>query len=208
MSLVGKIRVACPACGTEHECELVQSINTETSPALRERLLRNELNLLSCPCGKRVQLAGNLLFHDPAKQFLCQVCPGGDAAVTAAIAAFRDSGATGTLRIVPSQNALIEKVRILDAGLEDWAIEVAKVLLLAALGIRDTNRIVLFEKVDPERLHWVMLENGAAQTYTSPRVSHDNIVAKRGATRPAAGELQIDRVWAVDSLRKTLPTPN
>lgn len=208
MSRVGKIRVSCPGCGTEQNCELVQSINTERSPALRERLLKGELNFLACACGRRVQLAGNLLFHDPAAQFFCQVVPGGDdAAMTRAADAFHAAGATGTLRLVPSQNALIEKVKIRDAGFEDWVIELAKVLMLASLGIRDLDRVVLFERADADSLFWVMFDGSAPTGFSSPRIVYDNLRRMRAALRPAADELQIDRVWAVEALRRIPVAP-
>jgi len=224
VSLVGKIRVTCPACGAAHECELVQSINTERAPALRERLLRGELNVMTCACGKRAQLAGNLLFHDPVAQFYCQVAPGpseraqpsaGSARgrertndnVTAATAAFRTSGASGTLRIVPSQNALVEKVKILDAGLDDWAIELVKVMLLASLDIADLDRVVLFERADADQLHWVMLSPEPVG-FSSPRAAYDNLRRDRAAAKPGPDELQIDRPWAVEALRKILREPN
>ncbi len=219
MSLVGKIRVTCPGCGTSHDCELVQSINTDRSPALRERLLAGEINMLTCECGRRVQLAGNLLFHDPGAHYLCQVCPGGEEAdrgpadqsgktIDQAAAAFRASGATGTLRLVPSQNALIEKVKILDAGLDDWAVELVKVLLLASLEIADLDRIVLFDRVDGDQLRWVMFEDGAPVTFSSPKVAYENLRRERATARPSTDELQIDRRWAVEALRKILREPN
>ena len=134
MVIRGTARVTCPACGTSHESALVQSINTQTNPKDKERLLAGELNVLECTrCGKRTQLAATVLFHDPDAHYYCQVIPGGEQAMREAAAAFAASGVSGTLRLVPSLNALVEKVKLLDAGLEDWAIEMAKVLLLASI---------------------------------------------------------------------------
>ncbi len=183
----------------------MQSINTERSPALRERLVRGELNLLTCSCGKRVQLAGNLLFHDPAAHYYCQVVPGGD--MTQAAAAFRAAGASGTLRLVPSQNALVEKVKILDAGLDDWAVELVKVMLLASLGIEDLDRVVLFDRADGDQLHWLMHDGGPI-AFASPRAGYDNLRRERATAKPGPDDLQIDRRWAVEALQKILREPN
>jgi hypothetical protein len=122
--ITGKVDVRCPACSTAQVAELVQSLNTRDQPAMVQRLLAGELNVLTCiACGKRTPLTVTMLFHDPARSFYCQVVPGD---LAQAIAAFRASGAKGTQRIVRTQNALVEKVVILEAGLLDWAIELAK----------------------------------------------------------------------------------
>ena len=101
MSLVGTVRVRCPACGVERASRLASSVNTRSSPELKQLLLRGELNRHDCACGKRVQLASNVLYHDPDADYFCQVCPGDAHAIETAAAAFRGSGATGTQRIVP-----------------------------------------------------------------------------------------------------------
>src|SRR5262245_17529310 len=65
MVIRGSARVTCPGCGKKRDGELVQSINTQTNPRDKQRLLDGELNVLDCTCGKRTQLAANVLFHDP-----------------------------------------------------------------------------------------------------------------------------------------------
>ena len=78
MVIRGTARVTCPACGKAQDCELVQSINTRTNPADKQRLLAGELDVLACECGKRTQLAARLVFHDPDADYYCQVVPGGE----------------------------------------------------------------------------------------------------------------------------------
>src|SRR5262249_11518596 len=120
----GTVHVVCPACARDHDVRLVQSINTVANADEKQRLLAGELNGLACDCGRRRQLAASLLFHDPAKDAYLRVVPGGDdAAMDEAAAQFRAAGAQGVQRLVPTLNALVEKVKILDAGLEDSAAE-------------------------------------------------------------------------------------
>jgi hypothetical protein len=202
MSLVGTVRVKCPACGVERESKLVSSINTRSSPELKQQLLRGELNRHDCACGKRVQLASNVLYHDPDADYYCQVCPGDARAIETAAAVFRGSGATGTQRIVPSLNALIEKVKLLDAALDDWAIELLKVVLLASCGVSDLDRVLLFEARDGDLLRWVLFDEvGAPQALGSPLAAYEELRRERANARPKAADLQIDRAWAVDALR-------
>lgn len=203
----GKTSVACPACGTKSECELVQSINTLANPNDKVRLLAGELNVLACACGKRTQLAANVLYRDVEADYYCQVVPGDDRAIAEAAAAFAVSGAGGTQRIVPSQNALIEKVRILDAGLADWAVEMTKVLLLASLG--ELDRVLLFHARDGDVLHWILFdeEGRAPERVSSPFASYEKLAARTvGAPKPR--ELRIDRAWAVDAVQAMLSDAN
>lgn len=211
MSIVGTARVLCPGCGREHDAQLVQSINTRTSPAVKKKLLEGELNVLACECGRRTQLNANVLFVDPDADYFCQVAPGGEAAIAKATDAFRAAGPAGTQRIVPTLNALIEKVKLLDAGLEDWVIEMAKVLLLASIGEHDLDRVLLFEGVDREAntIRWVLFggPGTAPEIVTSPFNAYDKLVARTQA-KPAKSELRVDRAWAVEAVRTMISSAN
>lgn len=209
MVIRGTARVTCPACGKKHDGELVQSINTQTNPKDKQRLLDGTLNVLDCPCGKRTQLAANLLFHDPDAHFYCQVVPGGDRAMDEAAAAFAASGVTGTLRLVPSLNALVEKIKLLDAGLTDWAVEMTKVLLLASIG--ELDRVLLFDAIDREAgvLRWVIFdeEGRTPEPVSSPLAAYEKL-ATRTQSKPPDSELRIDRAWAVGAVNKMVAAAN
>jgi hypothetical protein len=207
MAIAGVTRVRCPGCGRETECRLVQSINTRTHPAEKARLLAGELNVLACPCGRRTQLAATVLFHDPDADYWCQVCPGGEPAMAEGEAAFRVAGGGGTQRLVPSLNALVEKIKLLDAGLEDWAIEMAKVLLLASREDRDLERVLLFDRIAGETIHWVLFDAAAAHPMASPQAAYLKLAA-RPQGRPASRELRIDRAWAIQAVRTMIADAN
>lgn len=209
MVIRGTARVTCPACGKQHDGELVQSINTQTNPRDKQRLLDGTLNVLDCSCGKRTQLGATVLFHDPDAQFYCQVVPGGDKAMDEAAAAYAASGVSGTRRLVPSQNALVEKVKILDAGLADWAVEMNKVLLLASIG--ELDRVLLFDALDREAglLRWVMFdeEGRTPERVSSPLAAYEKLAA-RTQGQPRDTELRIDRAWAVAAVQQMVANAN
>lgn len=205
----GKIKVTCPQCSTVTECDLVQSINPRENAADKDKLLAGELNVLDCPrCHKRTQLAANLLYRDPDADYYCQVVPAGDdVAMREAAAAFAASGAGGTQRLVPSQNALVEKIRIVDAGLEDWAVEMNKVLLLASLG--ELDRVLLFDAREGDLVHWILFdEDGRApQRVSSPIASYEKLAAREQG-RPKPTELRVDRQWAIDAVQAMISGAN
>jgi len=210
VAIVGTARVTCPACGAEQDARLVQSINAQNDPEHKARLLAGELNVLACACGKRTQLASEVLFHDPAAAYFGRVVPGGDDAMAKAAELFQASGATGPQRVVPSLNALVEKVKLLDAGLEDWAIEMTKVLLLASLG-NELDRVLLFHAVDRAAgvIQWVLFDEDGRkpELMSSSLAAYAKLVARTNA-RPGARELRIDRAWAVEAVRQMISNAN
>ena len=207
MAIVGTTRVRCPACDRERECQLVQSINTRTNPSAKTQLLAGELNVLACPCGRRTQLAATVLYHDPDANYWCQVCPGGEQALAEGEAAFRAAGVNGQQRLVPSQNALVEKVKLLDAGLEDWAIEMTKVLLLASREDRDLELVLMFDGLDGETIRWVLFEPSGPRVMASPLGAYTKLAA-RTQGRPAPLEMRIDRTWAIEAVRTMIADAN
>ncbi len=199
MSITGTVTVRCPGCGVSQDVALVQSINARDDVALVERLVASDLNILACVCGRRTLLEATLLYTDPERDYFCQACPGGEPAMVAGARAFAvigTPGARATRRLVPSHNALLEKVLILRAGLDDAVIEVLKVLLLVSRG-DDLNRVMLFSNVNRDAMHvmWQLPE----QQLASPFAGYTKLAATLPA--PPAGEMRIDRAWAVEAAR-------
>lgn len=192
----GTTRIACPACGQPNECKLVQTIDARDNPRDKERLLAGELNVLDCACGRRTQLAAQVLYKDVDAGVFVQVRPGGDDDMAGGAAAFAAAGVSGTLRVVPSLNALVEKVKLADAGLADWAIEMMKVLLIAPDG--DLDRVLLFDSLDGDVIRWLRFD-GELHRVTTPRTGYDRLAMR---TPPTA--LQIDRAWAVEAVRRMI----
>jgi len=149
------------------------------------------------------------LYHDPDRDYFCQVCPGGEAAMAKGAEAFATIGAVGTRRLVPSQNALIEKVKLLEAGLADWAIEMIKVLLLASLGETDAlDRVLLFDRIEDDRILWALFdgEGRSPRVVASPLAAYHRVIAS--SPPPAASELRVDRAWAVAAVQAMIAAGN
>lgn len=129
-------QLKCPNCGKAFEVEAVAAINTERDPELKERLLSGELFLRECPhCGARTLAKFPLLYHDPAERLMIWLSDGSadtEARMQAAVTGNDFEGYTG--RIVDTPGALIEKVKIFDAGLDDISLEMAKFVTRQELG--------------------------------------------------------------------------
>ncbi len=205
MSLMSRVEFECPDCHATRQVELVLSINRERDVKVHEQLLEGELNSVACACGKRTHLAATLLYSDEVAGFWCQVCVGGEEAEREAEAHFRQVGPTGTQRVVPSRNALVEKVKIFDAGLQDWAIELTKVLLLVASKDVDLNRVLLFDGLDRQAgtLQWVSFEEGGqARSVASSLAAYERGLSQWQHLAPGPQAYRIDRLWARDALER------
>ena len=198
VKITGTAHVTCPACGREHDVRLVQNINTQTDPDAKQKLLAGDFNVLACECGRRTQLVSELLYYDPISELTIYVSPEGGKGEQA----FDAIGTQGTQRVVPSLNALVEKVKIADAGLEDWVIEMVKVLLLASLPEPDLDTVLLFDHLDGSVVHWVMFGT-EPRGCGSPLAAYERLSARTQA-RPKPGERQIDRVWAVAAVQQMM----
>lgn len=198
VKITGTAHVTCPACGREHDVRLVQNINTQADPDAKQKLLDGDFNVLACDCGRRTQLVSELLYVDPTSELTIYVSPEGGKGEHV----FDAVGAQGTQRVVPSLNALVEKVKIGDAGLEDWVIEMVKVLLLASMPEPDLDRVLLFDRLEGDRIHWVMFGT-EARPMQSPMAAYERLAARTQA-RPRPGELRVDRVWGLEAVQQMM----
>ncbi len=191
--------------------QLVRSINSQTDAGLKEKLLQGELNVLACACGKRSPMAADLVFHDPGSGFFCQVCVGDESSVARGKKAFEEAGIEGARRIVRTQNGLVEKVKLNDAGLEDWAIEMTKVLLLASLPTPLIDALAFFDGVNRNTglITWVVVVPGEERprVLTSPLAGYERGLTLWRKLAPT-GEYEIERAWAIAALRKVMPLPS
>ena len=126
----------CNRCGAAFEVDAVAAVNTERNPELKEKLISGELFVRECPqCGARLLAKFPLLYHDPAEKLMIWLSDGSadtEARMQAAVGGEDFAGYTG--RIVDTPGALIEKVKIFDAGLDDISLEMAKFVTRQELG--------------------------------------------------------------------------
>lgn len=132
MSKISKQPLTCPECHHEGEFTMYESVNVNLDPSLREKVFSGDLFKWTCAsCGKEVTILYNLLYHDMTNNFMIMFAPSGIETINeqyndllTRFPGMRNS----QYRSVDNLNDLKEKVLILEAGLNDIAIELAKVL--------------------------------------------------------------------------------
>ena len=138
MSMKTTISVTCPYCQTVSEVEAWQSIDTSTDPSLKEAVRQKAVFRFCCPsCLEETLVDYGFLYHQPEDKWLIEYAPE-DSAAQDFLNELSEEGdplqqfvQDGYLiRLVRTQNELVEKLLIFDAGLDDRLIEIYKVLVL------------------------------------------------------------------------------
>jgi len=120
MASSSEIQVTCPSCGGTFAARVYRSINAEQDPDLKAAVENGQIFLNTCPsCGHTQLVRYNMIYHEPTAKLL----------VCLSDVAFNSDGMEGyTCRIVSDPGSLIEKVKIFNAGLDDVAMEICKLV--------------------------------------------------------------------------------
>lgn len=129
MSIINKTMAACSKCGARHEINIYRSINVSLDPELKAKVKDGSVFVWRCPdCGEVNLVKYECLYHDPERKLMIWLIPGGELPETEMKSILNHSGAMGgyTLRRVSDVTSLMEKVMILDEGLDDVVVEMCK----------------------------------------------------------------------------------
>jgi hypothetical protein len=186
MSLSEDQPIACPSCGKPSSFRIQRSVDAARDPELVLALLDGRLFSFTCPsCAHRARVVHpELCFVDPPRDLVVQLDAAGRFDLAAAAAAWRPL--PKTTRLVRDGNALVEKVRIAQAGLDDRVVEAMKLLARASLGPQAEGKRMLFEDAhlsgDAGRLRFTLLgRDGSVAGLGLPRATYDQLAADLGA---------------------------
>lgn len=141
MSQTQNYNIRCPKCHEEQNVQLYDSVNISSEPDLRQKLMQNELNAVKCAtCGFRFVVDKPLLYNDANHGILIYWLPPGNQSLDEAQQVFRESmhHMSGVLpdnveaprvHLVFHRSELIERIFLLEAGLDERVIEYIKYLV-------------------------------------------------------------------------------
>ncbi len=133
--------IVCPQCEAEQEVELYDAINVQEAPALRDELMANQLNAVTCPhCGFQYRVDKQLLYHDPERRLMIYWFPGQEGeyrqnrdlflqTLQAIDSALPDEFDPPTVHLVFTRTELIERIYLLEADLNERVIEYIKYMM-------------------------------------------------------------------------------
>ena len=124
-------KAVCPECGWVHDFTVNPVINAETEPELKQKLLSGELFTTTCPeCLNTFRVIFDCLYHDPARKLMIQFCHPDKTETYRRIfdelCMENPSFDNYVLRIVTGYYDLVEKIQIVENGLDDRVIEMCK----------------------------------------------------------------------------------
>ena len=143
MSSQQKVDITCPECGSTGDFVIWNSVNNKLSPEAAQKLIDGSLFMYECPsCGEKTQVVYACLYHDMEHGAMVQLVSDTEESVEKAFETYgklMDDGIAKDIgfdsgyrhRIVTDINALREKASILRDELDDRAVELMKLVVLA-----------------------------------------------------------------------------
>jgi hypothetical protein len=134
MSKVHKEQVECPHCHSIGTMEMIDEVDADINPELRERVLNAQAFIYTCPeCGSRILVGNSLFYHDAQHRFIIFFDMKRPADYhyqplklsKRLIKNYPDY----TFRYVTGMAELHEKIIILESGLSDVAVEKMKYMI-------------------------------------------------------------------------------
>ena len=187
MSLCRNNTIICKKCNTVINVTTWDSINAELNPELVSQIFNHTLFRPRCPkCNEIYSINYNLLYHDPINKFMIYRFVERDEKKINALfedyTYFNDNILKNyNLRMVYSENELIEKINIFKKNLNDIYIEIIKKLISLRLAENETNNLsgVFFQETQCKQFIFELLYNNGKQKFISvPTIVYERLENK------------------------------
>lgn len=139
MSIKRSVNITCPACGTSQDITLVEVLNAQTDPDLKEDLMHNRLNRVSCSnCDIDFRVDLPLLYTDAEEELMIHWVPENEDANREQIleefdeviermnAETDEQVPVPNVRLVMTRVELIELIYMVEAGMNQRVVEYVK----------------------------------------------------------------------------------
>lgn len=196
MSDCRTISFTCPFCETAFPVTQWIRMEPQSDPALRAHIMTGHLFQCDCPsCGKHIVISYNCLYQDTEKKFAVSLlAANSQTPVAPLLTGYR-------MRLENTLPDFIERIRILDAGLDDMAFELFRTVLLTKLRQQEGQKMpaLRFDCVDDTH---IFLQASPTERIKLPFSSYQTIADKviTARFRPKiSGYLKIHGKWVKDS---------
>ena len=192
----------CPNCGRETEFPIVHNVNVTMEPRFKDEILSRRLFHFGCSCDFEMEVTYPMLYHDMEKKMMLFFLPNEEdrvpEGVEAALAPLAEEGYI--FRIVRSTDALCEKIRLRDAGLDDRVMELLKFVNQAPFKEVHQEKVlyrVTYELDEEEKPHLVFHCEKDDLAVPFEKEQYD-IVKKEWENMPEEDGFfkEIDEIWA------------
>ena len=206
--------VTCNNCNTVMEYDVYDSINATLQPKLKEKIVNDELFVLTCPeCGKKFYLSYGFLYNDIDCGHMIHYSCSED--ITNELQQFKDivgnfkkeisahfNSLSYKFRFVNDFHKLKEKIRIFDKNLDDRIIELYKYEFIVNGYDKDLSQLddIVFVNVDgSSEFVFVLFEKDVIENVRA--ISFDEMEYTRLEKEyedylSTYDDVEIDLVWA------------
>lgn len=204
MSLAREMTVACPKCSVAGVVTLHAAVDAAREPELKQQLCEGRLSVFSCAsCGQQARIAHALLYADRERGLFVQLEPEGELDGELGSRLF-GSAPPRCSRLVRDGNTLIEKIRIDEAGLDDRAVEVWKLVVASAHGEHASDPWYFDGVEEDGSLRLAIAKPTGLLATRRPRSEYDFVRAKleeSGGLAPTSPFAVVDRAFAFEHLK-------
>ncbi len=162
MSSIREVSWKCSACGTEFPVTLYNSINVGIDPEAKPKVLDGSFFQYRCPrCGNADIICYPILYHDPEQEIMIQVLWN-----ESEFGIPMDKEMKRLISVMGHENyrhrevfgyqELLEKIRIFDAGLNDFAIALLKTIQR----FKQPELGLFFHEINERGLCFIQVQDG------------------------------------------------
>ena len=173
MSISRTVNITCPSCSMQQDVRLYDAIDVRNDPELKDALMKNQLNRIECvDCDDSFRVDMPLLYNDPENKMLIhwipetaemdreQVLEDFDLAMEQMNGMLRDGEELPCVRLVLTRIELIELIFIVEAGMNQRAVEYVKYSIhtrnMDAVDPHKYRLLLNVQDSTDEELHFVM----------------------------------------------------
>lgn len=196
------ISVTCPACCTEGSFRIFPFVNTSQDPEAKELIFSRDLFRYICPeCGEEILVSYNCTYLDPDNTFMVALITEQDTAPSIEAAGYE-------LRIVRSINEFVEKIALMEDGIDDRIIELYKIMLEDQFEEERQGTEILGvyyagQNFDDKTLMFYIITGNAENVRAMLSFDTYEAISKQFEQFPdmAKSCSEINRLWAVSTLQ-------
>lgn len=175
MSQVNTYNIECPQCGSPQDVALYDSMNVEESPELKDALMSNQLNAITCAhCAFSFRVDKALLYNDPRKNVMVYWIPYQRKTFQYTMQELTELFPPGLgipdIHWVNKRTELIERIFLLEAGLNERIIEYIKYIIYTKNldQLNPAAKALLFNTQDStDRILYFVVQDLASQKLES-----------------------------------------
>lgn len=212
MSRAKMIKITCPKCQKDSDFRIWSSINTQLDPELKSAVRDQSVFLFECPeCGEKNSINYGFLYHQMEDSMMIHYA-NSEENVQELLELYNntdnemmkmmlDEGYL--IRVVRSREALLEKLAIFDAGLDDRIIEIIKLLYLVQFEEKENLDGVYFVKAGNEKVIEFVSDGRVLAHANFDEGIYSDIKKEFIDKMPPInkGDIIIDSSWAIECWR-------